>query len=177
MLSLLTKGWSKKIIKLGESNLKQSSLIEYELKEYFNYIRKEFISFKDIQYKVDTNKEAYYKAESKLKLKKEEFFKLGNINKWDMNFEDLKKYDKNEFLKNKELSMSKMLPKVNKSCLKKETAHVHGLKQQYSYFINQFFNEYDKLACLNGQRFKKHFVEVSEKHTDILTDVRYISLY
>ena len=113
MLSLLTKGWSKTIIiNLGDSNLKQSSLIEYELKEYFNYIRKEFISFKDIQYKVDTNKEAYYKAESKLKLKKDELFKLGNVTKWDMNFEDLKKYDKSEYLKNKDLSISKMLPKV-----------------------------------------------------------------
>ena len=50
---------------------------------------------------------------------------------------------------------------------------MHTLKQNYSYFINQFFNEYDKLANLNGERFKKHFVEVSEKHTDILTDVRY----
>ena len=133
------------------------------MKEYFNYIRKEFMSFKDIQVKVESNKEAYYKAESKLNLKKEEIFKQGNINKWDLAFEDLKKYDKNDFLKNKELSFSKMLPK--------ESAHVHFLKQQYCYFINQFFNEYDKLANLNGNRFKKHFVEVSEKHTDILTDV------
>jgi hypothetical protein len=87
-------------------------LIEYELKEYFNYIRKEFISFKDLQSRVDSNKEAYYKSQAKLNLKKEELFKQGNINKWDMNFEDLKKYDKNDFIKNKDLSFSKMLPKV-----------------------------------------------------------------
>ena len=92
--------------------MKQSNLIEYELKEYFKFIRKEFTSFKDVQYKVEINKDAYIKADSKLKLKKEELFKMGNINKWDLNFEDLKKYDKNDFLKNKDLSFNKMLPKV-----------------------------------------------------------------
>ena len=92
--------------------MKQSNLIEYELKEYFNYIRKEFVSFKDLQYRVETNKEAYYRSENKLNSKKEELFKQGNVNKWDMNFEDMKKYEKADFMKNKELSFSKMLPKV-----------------------------------------------------------------
>ena len=41
MLSKLMNDW-------GESEKKQSILIDVELKEYFKYIKNEFISYKDV---------------------------------------------------------------------------------------------------------------------------------
>jgi hypothetical protein len=41
MLSKLMNDW-------GESEKKQSLLIDVELKEYFKYIKNEFVAFKDV---------------------------------------------------------------------------------------------------------------------------------
>jgi hypothetical protein len=58
------------------------------------------------------NKNAYYKAETRLIQKKEDLFKQGNILRWEMSPDDQKKYDKNELLKNKDLAFTKMMFKV-----------------------------------------------------------------
>jgi hypothetical protein len=96
----------------GDAEKKESILTEVELKEYFKYIKNEFGALKDLMTKADINKSAFYKAETRLNLKKEELFKHGIIARWDMLPEDLKKYDKNELLRNKELAFSKMMAKV-----------------------------------------------------------------
>ena len=109
------------------------------------------------------NKSAYYKAEARLLLKKEELFKQGNISRWEINPEELKKIDKNELLKNREYAFSKMMYK--------ESAHVHSLKQNYGYYSYQVLFEFDRLRNLNGIRHKSHVVSVSQSHSDILADV------
>lgn len=58
------------------------------------------------------NKQAYYKADTRLTLKKEDLFRQGNLIRWEISPEELKKCDKNELLKNKEYAFSKMLVKV-----------------------------------------------------------------
>ncbi len=58
------------------------------------------------------NKNAYYKAETRLTQKKEDLFKQGNIARWEISPEELKKIDKNELLKNKDYAFSKMMYKV-----------------------------------------------------------------
>jgi hypothetical protein len=58
------------------------------------------------------HKNAYYKAETRLNLKKEELFKQGNLIRWEISPEEIKKCDKNELMKNKEYAFSKMLVKV-----------------------------------------------------------------
>jgi len=59
---------------------------------------------------METNKIAYNRADLKLQQKKEEYFKSGNIPKWELSKEELKL--QNELLKNKTLAFSKMLPTV-----------------------------------------------------------------
>ena len=54
----------------------------------------------------------YYKSLTKLNHKKEELFKTGNINKWEIDKEELKNLDKEDLLKNKKLAFSKMMHKV-----------------------------------------------------------------
>jgi hypothetical protein len=105
MLSKLMNDW-------GESEKKQSILIDVELKEYFRYIKNEFVELRELIGKMDMNKNAYYKAETRLMQKKEELFKQGNILRWEIPSEDLNKLDKNALLKNKEYAFCKIMPKV-----------------------------------------------------------------
>lgn len=58
------------------------------------------------------NKNAFLKAETKLLSKKEDLFKHQNINKWDINSEDLKKIDKSQLVKNKVYAFKYMMGKV-----------------------------------------------------------------
>jgi len=61
---------------------------------------------------MEMNRHAYYKAETKLTMKKEELFRQGNILRWEIPAEELKNVDKNYLLKNKEYAFSKILVKV-----------------------------------------------------------------
>jgi len=45
MLSKLMNDW-------GEAEKKQTNLIDIELKEYFKYIKNEFVAFKDVKIKL-----------------------------------------------------------------------------------------------------------------------------
>jgi len=59
---------------------------------------------------MESNKYAFVKAETKLLQKKDEYFKTGNVPKWELSPEDAKL--KHELIKDKEVAFSKMLPKV-----------------------------------------------------------------
>ncbi len=112
MLKTLLHKWSI-------SNTEQANIIYLDMKEYFNYIRKEFTTYQDVQIninlklitKMESNKSAFTKAESKLLQKKDEFFKTANFPKWELSNENFK--IKNELIKDKDLAYSKMLPKVS----------------------------------------------------------------
>ena len=67
---------------------------------------------------MEMNRHAYYKAETRLNMKKEDLFKQGNVIRWEISPEELKKCDKNDLIKNKEYAFSKMLPKVRLNCFK-----------------------------------------------------------
>lgn len=157
MLSKLMNDW-------GEAEKKQSMLINIELKEYFRYIKNEFVEFKDLLVKTEMSKNAYSKADSKLSYKKEEYFKSGLVQKWEIQPEDMNKLDKNELIRNKEMAYMYMLPK--------ETQHVQLLKENYGYYSCQIHSEFDRLRSLNGIRHQDHVTRVSQNHSDILADVR-----
>lgn len=58
------------------------------------------------------NKAAFLKADMKLQGKKEELFKQGNVQRWDISPEEIKKIDKSLLLNNREYAYSKMMTKV-----------------------------------------------------------------
>ena len=62
--------------------------------------------------KTENAKNAFYKTEKYLFQKKEELFKSQNFLKWDLQQEDIKNYDRNLLIKDKELAFKLMCPKV-----------------------------------------------------------------
>ena len=68
ILSKIMQDWS-------ETNKRQKILMNEYIREYFRYIKNEFISLKNLAQKVDNNKSQYTKAFEKLNSMKESLFK------------------------------------------------------------------------------------------------------
>ena len=108
----------------------------------------------------------YYKNEKKLHEKKEELFKLGQIAKYEIPNDILKNLDKTLLTQNKEYAFAHMCTKENEV--------VTWLKRTYSYYNHTLIEEFRRIRDLNGEKHREHFIKVSEKHTDVLTDVIFL---
>ncbi len=91
-------------------------------------------------------------------------FKLGQIGKYEIPNDLLNKLDHQMLAKNKEYAFTHMLTRDNELVL--------NLKRQYAFYNTTVLYEFNRIKNLNGDNHKKQFIRVSEKHTDILTDVR-----
>lgn len=91
-------------------------------------------------------------------------FKLGQVNKYEIPNDVLNKLDLKLLTKNKEYAFENMLPK--------EQELIVQLKRTYAFYNTNLLSEFRRIRNLNGEKHKKQFIRLSEKHTDILTDVR-----
>jgi hypothetical protein len=155
LLCKLSKDWA-----VLERN--QYSLLKIDIREYFKYVRKEFLCLKDLSHKADTQKNAYYKARDKLQSKKEDLFKLGNTLKWDLDPNDTA-LDRNLLVKDKDYAFTKMLPK--------DTNNVAHLKEMFAYYMNRVIEEYERIKVLNGKNHSKATSVYCQKHANIMADL------
>ena len=155
LLCKLSKDWA-----VLERN--QYSLLKIDIREYFKYVRKEFLCLKDLSHKADTQKNAYYKARDKLQSKKEDLFKLGNTLKWDLDPNDTS-LDRNLLVKDKDYAFTKMLPK--------DTNNVAHLKEMFAYYMNRVIEEYERIKFLNGKNHSKATSVYCQKHANIMADL------
>ena len=154
IMSKLMEDWA-------ESEKRQASLINLDIREYFRYIKNEFRSMKELVNKAEMNKNSYYKADERLMWKKEDLFKRQEIAKWDLDQSELG--NKLKLIQDKEYAFQKMLPK--------DTQHVFELKQFYGYYLNRIIEEYERIKDLNGIRHKDRLLAFSKTNTDIITDL------
>ena len=111
----------------------------------------------------EESKLEYVNNEVKLFNKKEDLFNSQNISKWEMSQEDFDNYDLKELLGNKELAMSKILPKETTYCL--------SLKRNYAYHLSTLLSEYKRIQKAHSKHFKHHFLNLSARNTLLLSDV------
>ena len=153
ILSKIMQDWS-------ETNKRQKILMNEGIREYFRYIKNEFVSLKELIQKVDTNKIIYNKAFEKLKSMKESIFKQ-DFSTWGLSGIDME--NKNELMNNKELAFSKMLPR--------DTKKVEALQFNYGFYLNSIISEFERIKNLNDGRHKlwiKNFIKnLIESFTDL----------
>jgi hypothetical protein len=101
MLHTLTENWSN-------SYKSQMKFIDLELREFFIFVKKEVLSFKELIETYEETKSEFIRNENNLLSKKEEYFNTANLNKWEID----ESIDRSEIISNKEIAFSKMLPKV-----------------------------------------------------------------
>jgi hypothetical protein len=146
----------------SEQQKKEAHIIKIDIREYIKYLRKQFLGLKDLSHKADTQKNMYYKGKEKLRLKKEDLFKIGNTAKWELNTRD-NTLDKNLLTKDKEYAFTKMLPK--------ETQNVEHTKEMYAYYLNRVIEEYERNMRINGVNHSKTASIYCQKHLNIIMEL------
>ena len=133
LMNNYTKQWS-------ECEQRRAELVKLDIKEYFSYVNKEFMTMKDMCVKAEGLKVSYYKESERLGNRKEELFRKGDVVKWELKEED--KRNASQLIANKRLAKEKMLPK--------ESARVDEVKLFYGATLNEIIKEYERHKNLSG---------------------------
>ena len=153
LMNKLFSNWS-------DSLKRHNNIIFIDIREYFKYAKNNFKSMKDLVYYVDSNKNTYTKNERYLINKKEDLFKKGEINRWDLNIQD--KNNANNLVQDKSLALTKILPK--------ETNNVINMKKIYGFYLNRIIEEYERIKEINSNMHKKNLIYACEKIVEIYGD-------
>ena len=139
IMSNFMEDWSK-----IQSN--QIKIMNENIREYFRYVKNEFIAFKEMAIKVKNSKTQYTKAQEKLLNTKEMLFQKQDVDLWQLKEED--KSIKLSLLNNKDLAFAKMLPN--------DTIRVLELKKYYGCMLNSLIEEFERIRRVNAKRHKEN---------------------
>lgn len=157
LMSKFTKQWS-------ESEKKQASLSFINLREYFKYINKEVRCVKELITKVDAHKYTYTKEKDKLMYKKEELFKRGEVQRWEIVDCNGEVADYTKLLEDKVVAFEKMLPK--------ETKNVMEYQYTYGCYLNKLLEEYKRHDELCGKTHTKAMVDYYTSYVNELMHLK-----
>ena len=149
-VSNLFKNWSG-ILK------QQNNVVNVDLREHFKFIRKNFVSMKDLSNSIETYRSNYQKASKNLIAKKDDLFRRGDPSKWELDPHD--KIEMNKIMKNKKEAVLLMC--------KKETLNTIGLKEFYGLYLNRIIFEYERMRNLNAASNQYILNSNVKKLTDI----------
>ena len=139
IMSNFMEDWSK-----IQSN--QIKIMNENIREYFRYVKNEFIAFKEMAIKVKNSKTQYTKAQEKLLNTKEMLFQKQDVDLWQLKEED--KSIKLSLINNKDLAFAKMLPN--------DTIRVLELKKYYGCMLNSLIEEFERIRRVNAKRHKEN---------------------
>ena len=151
---------NKLFLNWSDALKRHSTIMHIDVREYFKYIKNNFKSMKDLVSIVENKKYAYTKNENNLINKKEDLFKRGDINKWELNIDD--RNNANTFFQDKNKALPKILPK--------ETSNVIGMKKMYGYYLNRIIEEYERIKTINSNQHIKNLIYACEKLIEIYGD-------
>ena len=149
----LFKNWSDCLKSHG-------NLIHIDIREHFKYTKNNFRSMKDLVALVETNRNTYNKNERSLMNKKEELFKKGDTNKWELNSDD--KNISGNLISDKPNALIKILPK--------DTNNVINMKKSYGFYLNRIIEEYERFREINSDLHKKIMIRTCIKLIEIYGD-------
>jgi sorting nexin-7/30/sorting nexin-8 len=139
---------------------RHNNVIHIDIREYFKYVKNTFKSMKDVVSVVETSKNTFNKNERYLINKKEDLFRKGDVNKWELDINE--RDNANKLLQDKNAALMKIIPK--------ETNNVIYLKKTYGYYLNRIIDEYERIKSINSILHKKNLVNACEKITEIYGD-------
>lgn len=154
-LTSLFKTWSK-------AYKKGSGLADVEFKEFFEFYRMELNTFKETLNRHNSKREDYFKSLRVLNKRKEELFNSQNYSKWELSQEEIQALDQNS-LGDRDFVYSVIL--------KKETSKVNEKRQRLGIVSSNLLSSFFELRYNFGNRMKNHFLNMSSRHSEILTDI------
>ena len=135
----------------------QNVIVNVDIREHFKFIRKNFVSMRDLANSIDIHKYNYYKASRSLIAKKDDLFKRGDPTRWELDPHD--KIEMSKIANNKKAAILLIC--------KKETQNVIGLKEFYGFLLNRIISEYERIRRLNSIVNKDVLYKNLKKLTDI----------
>jgi hypothetical protein len=151
---------SKLFTNWSDALKRHNNVIHIDIREYFKYVKNNFKSMKDLVSVVETHKNTFTKNEKYLINKKEDLFRRGDLNRWELDPND--KIDQDKLLRDKNAALMKIIPK--------ETNNVINMKKTYGYYLNRIIDEYERIKSINSFLHKKNLVNTCEKITEIYGD-------
>ena len=151
---------SKLFTNWSDALKRHNNVIHIDIREYFKYVKNTFKSMKDVVAVVETSKNTFNKNERYLINKKEDLFRKGDVNKWELDIND--RDNANKLLQDKNAALMKIIPK--------ETNNVINLKKTYGYYLNRIIDEYERIKAINSISHKKNLINACEKLTEIYGD-------
>ena len=151
---------NKLFLNWSEALKHHSTIMHIDVREYFKYIKNNFKSMKDLVAIVENKKNIYNKNENNLANKKEDLFKRGDINKWELNIDD--RNNANNLIQDKSKALTKILPK--------DTNNVIGMKKMYGFYLNRIIEEYERIKTINSNQHIKNLIYACEKIIEIYGD-------
>lgn len=142
---------------IGYTERQQAMNIEHEVREYFKFVKNEYMSIKELYDKYDYSKNLYSNTKDKLLKRKEDLFRKGDLSKWE-----LKSGDKID-LSNKEAALAKILPQ--------DTLFVENLKMFMCYNANYCKNEFNRMREVIGFQNKEAFKLFYQKNSTVLNEL------
>ena len=151
---------SKLFTNWSDALKRHNNVVHIDIREYFKYVKNSFKTMKDLVSIVDNSKYYYNKNEKNLISKKEDLFRRGDINKWELDPSD--RDNVNKLLQDKNSALMKIIPK--------ETNNVINLKKTYGYYLNRIIDEYERIKLINSSLHKTNLLKACEKITEIYGD-------
>lgn len=145
----------------SDSYSKQINNFKNDIRNPITCIRREYEAYVSMVDDYKINKKSYVSMSESLSEKKEKLFKVGNIEKWDLDTEDI--INKESLLNNKELAFSKML--------RNETRKVNDMEIKVKYLNGQLIKEYNKLRKFITNLLKSTNEEMISKNKELIGDI------
>lgn len=145
----------------SDSYSKQINNFKNDIRNPITCIRKEYEAYVLMIDDYKSNKKTYLSMSESLLEKKEKLFKVGNIEKWDLETEDI--LNKESLLNNKQEAFSKML--------RNETRKVNDMEIKVKYLNTQLVKEYNKLRKFISNLLKSTNEEMISKNKELIGDI------
>eukprot|EP00826_Nyctotherus_ovalis_P018220 TRINITY_DN15434_c0_g1_i6.p3 TRINITY_DN15434_c0_g1~~TRINITY_DN15434_c0_g1_i6.p3 ORF type:complete len:161 (+),score=65.89 TRINITY_DN15434_c0_g1_i6:1251-1733(+) len=117
----------------------------------------------EVQKIVEKCHKEFSESEKKLQAKKESLFKNKNVDKWKLDPQILNTISKEGLLGNKQLAISKMLPK--------ETEDLQEQYISYVYFVNRILEEVARINHRKEKAFNKRLAKIYSRQDGLTQEV------
>ena len=139
---------------------RQSGFFYNDVKEYLKLINGNYHHIRDLAQIVETHKINYNKSVKNLISKKEELFKKGDTDNWQLDVKD--RNNLQEFYFDRIASYQKICAKDTKSLIK--------VKEKYGYHLNKIISEFQRMRNINTIEHKNKVIQFATKESEIISD-------
>ena len=139
---------------------RQSGFFYNDVKEYLKLLGGNYHHIRDLVQIVETLKINYNKEAKNLITKKNDLFRKGDTDSWQLDIKD--RNNLQEFYFDRIASYQKICAKDTKSLIK--------VKEKYGYHLNKIISEFQRMRNINTVEHKNKVVQFATKESEIISD-------